>query len=213
MTAPAARPALAALALTLGACGGSGGEITPTATAQESTWRDVATEADRERLRGWWEAWELALAEARAAGHGAEIDAQGTLLVPDAALAGPQLPPGHYSCRTIKLGSKDGTGLTYVAYPPFGCAVRHEDGLMRLEKLTGSQRPTGRVYPDTDRRSVFLGTLTLGDEASPMAYGVDASRDMAGMVERIGPRLWRLVLPAPAFESKLDVIELVPAGG
>ncbi|WP_152998778.1 DUF4893 domain-containing protein, partial [Sphingopyxis sp. H115] len=31
-------------------------------------------------------------------------------------------------------------------------------------------------------------------------------------VERIGDNRWRLVLPAPAYESLLDVIELVPAG-
>ena len=35
---------------------------------------------------------------------------------------------------------------------------------------------------------------------------------MAGLVERIGDNRWRLVLPAPAYESMLDVIELVPAG-
>ncbi|RYD50136.1 MAG: DUF4893 domain-containing protein, partial [Sphingomonadales bacterium] len=28
----------------------------------------------------------------------------------------------------------------------------------------------------------------------------------------IGPRRWRLVLPSPHFESKLDIIDLVPAG-
>ena len=31
------------------------------------------------------------------------------------------------------------------------------------------------------------------------------------VVERIGDNRWRLVLPAPAYESLLDVIELVPA--
>ena len=34
---------------------------------------------------------------------------------------------------------------------------------------------------------------------------------MVGMLERIGDHRWRLVLPAPHFESMLDVIELVPA--
>ena len=36
--------------------------------------------------------------------------------------------------------------------------------------------------------------------------------DVAGYVERIGPNRWRLVMPAPAFESKLDVLELTPGG-
>jgi hypothetical protein len=59
---------------------------------------------------------------------------------------------------------------------------------------------------------VFLGTLVLGDESLPVSYGSDRMRDMAGLVERIGDNRWRLVLPAPAYESLLDVIELVPAG-
>ncbi|MDB5668625.1 MAG: hypothetical protein JWL74_1575, partial [Alphaproteobacteria bacterium] len=35
-------------------------------------------------------------------------------------------------------------------------------------------------------------------------------RDMAGIVERIGDRRWRIVLPRPSFESIVDVLELVP---
>ena len=38
----------------------------------------------------------------------------------------------------------------------------------------------------------------------------DATRDVAGVVERIGPQRWRLVLPYPRFESLIDVVELVP---
>ena len=34
---------------------------------------------------------------------------------------------------------------------------------------------------------------------------------MAGFVERVGPRRWRIAFPYPAFESNLDVLELVPA--
>jgi len=33
---------------------------------------------------------------------------------------------------------------------------------------------------------------------------------MAGYVERVGERRWRMVLPRPTFESIVDVIELVP---
>ena len=80
-----------------------------------------------------------------------------------------------------------------------------------LHKATGSQRPTGLLFPETDTRGVFLGTLVLGDETSPLRYGVDANRDIIGYVDRIGDRRWRLVLPYPRFESLLDVVELVPA--
>jgi hypothetical protein len=58
---------------------------------------------------------------------------------------------------------------------------------------------------------VFLGTLQLADERGVFRYGHDAERDLAGLVERIGPRRWRLILPYPRFESLLDVIEILPA--
>ena len=45
-----------------------------------------------------------------------------------------------------------------------------------------------------------------------MQYGRDAERDLAGWVERVGPAQWRIILPAPRFESLTDVVELVPAG-
>jgi hypothetical protein len=64
-------------------------------------------------------------------------------------------------------------------------------------KLTGSQRPTGHLFPDSDRRTIFLGTLILADESMAIRYGRDRERDMAGVVERIGRQRWRLVLPYP----------------
>jgi hypothetical protein len=57
---------------------------------------------------------------------------------------------------------------------------------------------------------VFLGTLQLGDEPGVLKYGHDRERDMAGLLERIGDRRWRLVFPYPAFESTIDVLELIP---
>jgi hypothetical protein len=66
------------------------------------------------------------------------------------------------------------------------------------------------IFGDNDRRKIFLGTLMLGDEARALDYGTDPQRDMAGIVERIGPNRWRIVFPRPAFESIVDVMELVP---
>jgi hypothetical protein len=60
-------------------------------------------------------------------------------------------------------------------------------------------------------RQVFLGSLVLGDETRAMQYGNDPERDLAGFVERIGDRRWRLLLPRPRFESLIDVVEIVPA--
>lgn len=178
--------------------------------ATPGSWRATATVQDRARIRGWYSAWQDALADARAKGFGPQIIGEGALLDPQAALPNPHLPPGDYRCRTVKVGAQSGT-LAYVAYGWFTCRISGEQGIVSLTKTSGSQRPVGLIFPDDMRRQIFLGTLVLGDEAMPLDYGSDKLRDMAGVVERIGDRRWRLVLPRPAYESIIDVIELVPA--
>lgn len=180
-------------------------------TADTADWRAVATSADRERLRDWREAFVTALAKARGSGHATAIDAEGVLLEPDAALGGGPIPNGAYRCRVIKLGAKSPGMLDYVAYPAFACQVQQAGNVQSFAKLTGSQRPVGRLFPGDALRQVFLGTLMLGDEVRAMQYGTDPDRDIAAFVERIGPNRWRMLMPRPAFESTLDVIELVPA--
>ena len=180
------------------------------ALAASGDWRADARREDVRRLERLDEAWDEALSEARLRGHGRDLRALGPVVDPTVSLSRPQPTPGTYRCRTIKLGSQNGT-LAYVAYGWFRCRVAVEQGLMSLTKLTGSQRPVGLIFPDNLTRQVFLGTLVLGDESIAVSYGSDRMRDMAGVVERIGPNRWRLALPAPAYESLLDVIELVPA--
>ena len=177
-----------------------------------SSWRNVATSADRKRIHDWRQAWTRALAQART-DHSAAINKEGALLDPDAGLAGATPPPGNYRCRTIKLGSRGQDMLTYVDYPGFACRIGPAEAgaSMSFTKTGGSQRPIGRIFPDTARRMIFLGTLQLSDERGVLRYGHDPERDLGGAFERIGPRRWRLILPFPSFESLLDVIEIVPA--
>ena len=54
--------------------------------------------------------------------------------------------------------------------------------------------------------------VAFADESRVLQYGQDEQRNIAGYVDRIGPRRWRLVMPGPHFESRLDVMELVPLG-
>jgi hypothetical protein len=180
-------------------------------TEPSRDWRAVATDDDRARLRDWRSDFVSALKSARAAGHSAEIDREGALLEPDAAIPGGPIPNGLYRCRVIKLGAKSQGLLDYVAYPYFSCRVQQERELQGFAKLSGSQRPIGLIFPGDAVRQVFLGTLVLGDESRAMQYGRDRERDVAGWVERIGPNRWRMLMPAPHFESRTDVMELVPA--
>jgi hypothetical protein len=175
-------------------------------------WKDVVTADDRERLRDWRATFVAAVNAARAT-HAGEVAREGVLLDPDAAIPGAALPQGTFRCRVLKLGAKQPGNLDYVTYAPFTCRVKAERGLKRLNKLSGSQRYVGLIFPNDSIREIFLGTLVLGDEKRALQYGQDQTRDIAGYVERIGPNRWRLVMPKPHFESQLDVMELVPVSG
>jgi hypothetical protein len=174
-----------------------------------TAWREVASDTDESRLRNWRRSFVDALADANRT-NAADVAREGALLDPDAALAIRPLPNGMYRCRVIKLGAKGEGNLNFVAYPAFSCRVRPERDLQRLTKLSGSQRYVGLLFPGDAIHQVFLGTLALGDERRAMQYGEDDKRDVAGFLERIGPDRWRLLMPEPHFESKLDVMELVP---
>ena len=201
--------AAAALAVTLGGCSVYR-DATSARIDTSAGWRTVTTDADRDRLRNWHNAWDEALPATKGVDGGA-IAADPALFDPDRALADPLPPAGKYRCRTYKLG-KGGTAVSgFIANPWFECSITDEGEVRGLHKLSGVQRPTGLIFTDTKARAIFLGTLVLGDESAPLRYGLDESRDMIGYVERIEPRRWRLVLPYPRFESKLDLIELVLA--
>lgn len=193
--------------LALAAC--AKGERIRSATPTSPDWRQVATPSDRVRLRGWRTAFVTGLQQARAQAHGDDIAREGRLLDPDAGTAG-RPAAGDYRCRVIKLGSQGAGGLGFVAYPAFGCRIDDEGSVASFKKLTGSQRPVGVILGDA-RRTVFLGTLVLGDEARALDYGRDRDRDMIGAFEALGDGRWRLILPYPRYESVMDVIELVPA--
>ncbi|HEY0630408.1 MAG TPA: DUF4893 domain-containing protein, partial [Sphingomicrobium sp.] len=157
-------------------------------------WQAAATNADRDRLRGWRTAFSRALEQARAGGHAADIEREGRLLDPDAAIGG-SIPNGDYRCRVIKVGAKSEGLLNFIAYPAFRCRISQQGVQQHFDKLSGSQRHHGTIYPADQLRQVFLGTMVLGDETRAYQYGRDPERDLAGWVERIGERRWRILFP------------------
>jgi hypothetical protein len=193
----------------LAACGGA--VARPALKPVAADWKRVVMPADMQRLREWREAFVKALGQARAQGNSLAIAREGALLEPDAALETVALAAGDYRCRVVKLGAASPGMLAYVSYPAFACRVDNEGEVASFAKVGGSQRPIGLVFDDGPARKIFLGTMMLGDETRPFDYGVDATRDMAGAVQRIGERRWRMILPYPRFESLMDVVELVPA--
>src|SRR5688572_19900286 len=188
----------------------AGASVVAEPPLKSEAWTQIATAADESRLARIGLAWQSALADARRAFAG-EIRREGALLEPRAALPRPAPTPGSYNCRLIKLGKATARAAAFEKFNPFFCYVQVEDDLLTIVKQTGTQRPAGRLWEDDKPdRLIFLGSLALGDEQQPLAYGDDPKRDMAGVFERIAPFRWRLVIPWPQSTSKLDVFELTP---
>jgi hypothetical protein len=175
-------------------------------------WRGVITSTDRDRYMRIDAAWTLALEQARRLRGSGDLASLGELINPDAGRPNVTPPAGDYRCRTVKLGSQGGEqGLGYVVYGWFACRIEQTPRGLRFTKLTGSQRPAGLMFPENDRHMVMLGSMALASEPAANSYGQRPERDLVAIVERIGERRWRLVLPWPQNESNLDLIELVPA--
>ena len=177
------------------------------APTKADVWQGIASAADQRRLANVSGAWAAGLADARKGGFTTALRDDAELIKANAALARPAPTPGSYRCSLLKLGGKP----AFEKFKPFFCYVEVEGNLLTIVKQTGSQRPAGRLWEDDDpTRLMFLGSLALGDEEAPLAYGDNPRRDMAGIFERTGPFRWRLVIPWPQDGSKLHAYELTP---
>jgi hypothetical protein len=187
--------------------------LIPPPKAEERTgptpWRDVARDDDVAGIEAIGGAWGIALAAARRGKFAKAITEEGPLLDPAAALARPEVSPGRYQCRLVRFAGR-ARGTVYTVFKPYFCYVEQEGDLTTLVKETGTERQAGRLWPDTDTRLIFLGALALGEE-KPAAYGTRPERDLAGVLERVAPFRWRLVIPRA--HSGLDVLEMVPFTG
>ena len=145
-----------------------------------------------------------ALTEAHAKGAAPDI------AVLDAALAGTPLPfeekfdpTGRWSCRVMKLGKL----LPLVVYPRFKCRITDDGSGWFLQKLTGSQRTSGRLYTASDTRLIYLGAGTVNDDPI-VDYGKDQKADEVAVVERLGKKKLVFMFPEPQLESLFDVLVL-----
>ncbi len=175
-------------------------------------WRGFVTAGDRDRYQRREAAWRLALEQARRQPGSGDLVSLGNLIDADAAITPVAPPVGDYRCRTVKLGSQGGDeGLGYVVYGWFACRIETSPGGLKFTKRTGSQRPAGLLFPETEDRMILLGSMALASETAANSYGQRPDRDIIAVLERIGDARWRLVIPWPQNESNLDLIELVPA--
>jgi len=174
-------------------------------------WLAVASPDDADRIRRIDSAWAAALSEARRAGFADTVAKEGNLLKAGAALQRPAPTPGSYNCRLVRLGRYTPKTKAFESFKPFFCYVEVEGDLLTIVKQTGSERPAGRLWEDdVPTRMVFLGSVALGNEEQPLAYGDNKARDMAGVLERIAPVRCRLVVHWARAQSKHDVCEVTP---
>lgn len=162
----------------------------------------IITQADRQRLARYEATRTEALAEAKAGGSPAEYQALAT------TLAKPHLPinsldlTGNWQCRTTKAGNLS----PLVVYGWFRCRVTDDGSGWVLEKLSGSQKTKGRFYTDSETRLTYLGAGYVNDQPAPK-YGLGPKSDQVGYAFATGSKEWRIELPAPEYESKLDILE------
>jgi hypothetical protein len=168
-------------------------------TAQAG-WRDEASSFDQSRLARLDEARSQALSES--GNNGAAHEAL------DPAPAGGSLV-GTWRCRTIKLG-----GMTpSMVYTWFHCRVFEYNGALRFEKVSGSQRMGGTLYPEGNGY-VYLGASWVNTEhphrysGNGASFGAQATPDdQIGMMTKTTAGA-RLEMPYPVQESTFDVVEL-----
>jgi hypothetical protein len=170
-------------------------------------WRDAIKLPDAATVDALPARWAAALA--RAGGPAARaISAQGALLG-GRALDHPMPSPGPYRCRLVRFGADRGArGVR--SFPGATCYIGDDPGdLLSFTRHGGGDSPAGWLYPDdVPTRYVFLGARQLRPDGSGLGYGTDATRDLIGVVERIGTFRWRLVTPGPL--GTFDVYELTP---
>lgn len=170
-------------------------------------WEKRIDPAGAQRLAALPTLWSSARAAARPR-FAAALAKEGALLDPARALRYPALPPGSYRCRAVKIGSAGARQSAYRAFAPSFCFVGDEKDGQSFAKQTGTDRPSGWLYPDGETRVIFLGAFAVG-KGRPPVYGAVPARDAIGVVERIGHFRWRLTL-VPADGSVLTVYDLAP---
>jgi hypothetical protein len=173
------------------------------AGAAQAGWQDAASRYDVERLSRLEEARAKAMAIARSG------DIREALSGERRAISRGELM-GNWHCRTVKAGGQ----LPGIAYSWFHCRVRERGGHLFFEKVSGSQRIAGFLYPHESGGYVLLGALSVKGEPMHAYSGNGASAgaqatpdDAIGLLSATsrGPRI---EFPYPLQESVFDVIEL-----
>jgi hypothetical protein len=177
------------------------------ATAAHAGWQEEASPFDVQRLADLDASRAKGLSEAQS---GADMAVIHAVLDPARQPIAANALTGSWRCRTIKLGGMSAS----VVYSWFRCRVSDRGGRLFFEKVSGSQRTSGYLYPQ-DGGFVYLGALHMSTEREHAYSGNGASAgapgtpdDQIGYLAGIGGGRARIEFPEPVQESTFDVLEL-----
>lgn len=181
------------------------------ASGAEAGWQDAASAYDVGRLSKLQESKDKGLSEAQAGAPAKDMAIIHAVLDASPISTSPDALIGMWRCRTIKLG-----GMTPdVIYSWFACRISGRGDRLRFEKLTGSQRTNGYLYPDQSGGYVYLGASSVANEpphsysgSGPGAGAQATPDDQIGLLLATGSDSARIEFPYPVQESTFDVIEL-----
>lgn len=179
-----------------------------------SSWRSQATPHDLDRLERYEDAVTKGMMESRVAGEeNGSYNELVSVMEEETVGADPESLKGQWNCRTIKAG---GPFAGFVVYGWFRCEVRESDGRLFFEKLTGSQRQSGYLYPRDEKSWVLLATPNEGhsgpvrDYSGPKGGVTDPQLvDEPAIVSLLKDGRARVVFPWPELESTFNVLEMM----
>ncbi len=172
-------------------------------------WRDEASPADVERIQQLPQIRQAALDDAQHGQGRGDWHVIPRVMQPEGRAIPAQALIGNWRCRQIKLGRM----TSYMVYDQwFSCNVRPFRGGLLLQKMNGSQRFVGFLFPENGAW-VYLGASSARGEpyhnysgASPALGAQVTPDDQIGLLTGIGDNHLRLEIPA-IQESLLDVVE------
>ncbi len=172
-------------------------------------WQDVAHPADVARLNALPQIRDEAIADAQRGEGRGDQRAIPRVLEPQGRAVPASVLIGNWRCRQMKLGRMS----SYMVYDRwFSCNIRPFRGGLLLQKMNGSQRFVGVLFPDRGAW-VYLGSSSARGEpyhnysgASPALGAQVTPDDQIGLLTGIGDNHMRLEIPA-IQESLLDVVE------
>jgi Domain of unknown function (DUF4893) len=172
-------------------------------------WRDEASAADIARIEQLPQIRAAAIDDAQHGQGRGDWHVIPRVMQPEGRGIPAQALVGNWRCRQIKLGRM----TSYMVYDQwFSCNVRPFRGGLLLQKMNGSQRFVGFLFPENGAW-VYLGASSARGEpyhnysgASPALGAQVTPDDQIGLLTGIGDNHLRLEIPA-IQESLLDVVE------